>query len=96
MYYHKNLQELDYDILLTGRTVSIKPEIQNFLSFSIEKKQTLKESYEYAYETFKKNPNFTGLYFNSIILVHSKNLKGNFSGNWYNIFYNIDTWYKSI
>lgn len=95
-YYKNNLQKLNYDILLTGNTVSIKPNIQDYLDFKTEKKSTLKETYEVIYTNYISNPNFMGLYFDSIILLYSNNLKGNFECNWFNIFYNIDTWYKVI
>ena len=34
------------------------------------------------------------LYFDSIFVLSNISLKGDFSYNWYNIFYNIDNWYK--
>lgn len=95
-YYKNNLSTLKYQILLTGNTVSIKPVVQDYLNFEIEQKQTEEETYKGIYETYKQSPNFMGLYFDSIILLYSNNLKGNFEGNWYNIFYNIDTWYKIV
>ena len=33
---------------------------------------------------------------NTLNYMFNNKLKGDFSGNWYNIFYNIDTWYKVI
>lgn len=93
-YYKNNLQNLNYDILLTGNVVSIKPSAQDYLNFDIEKLATKEEIYNNLYKTYNKKPNFMGLYFNPIILLYSKNLKGNFEANWYNIFYNIDTWYR--
>ena len=45
-------------------------------------------------DKLNENPNFIGLYFNPIIILYSPSLKGNFNANWYNVFYNIDTWYK--
>lgn len=95
-YYKNNLQNLNYEILLTGNTVSIKPDIQNYLNFDIEQKPTLKETYEAIYINYTNNPDFMGLYFDSIILLYSNNLKGNFECNWFNLFYNINTWYKVI
>ena len=95
-YYENNLKRLNYEILLTGNTVSIKPSVQDYLDFEIQKKQTKEEIYEGIYEKYKQQPNFIGLYFDTMILLYSKNLKGNFEGNWYNIFYNIDTWYKVL
>lgn len=96
LYYKNNLEKLNYEILLTGNTVPIKPLVQDYLNFEIEQKETEEETYKNIYEKYKENPNFIGLYFNSIILLYSNSLKGNFEGNWYNIFYNINTWYKII
>ena len=93
-YYKNNLEKLNYDILVTGNTVSIKPSIQDYLNFEVEKKSTMQETYEAIYINYTNNPDFMGLYFDSIILLYSNNLKGNFECNWFNIFYNIDTWYK--
>lgn len=93
-YYENNLENLNFDILLTGNILSIKPQIQEYLDFEIERKPTVQETYEEVYRNYIKNPNFMGLYFDSIILLYCNELKGNFEGNWYNIFYNIDTWYK--
>lgn len=95
-YYKNNLEKLNYEILLTGNTVPIKPLVQEYLNFEIEQKETEEETYKNIYEKYNENPNFIGLYFDPIILIYSSNLKGNFEGNWYNIFYNIDTWYKII
>lgn len=95
-YYKNNLEKLNYEILLTGNTVSIKPLVQDYLDFEIEQKETEEETYNNIYENYKNKPNFIGLYFDSIILLYSNSLKGNFEGNWYNIFYNINTWYKIV
>ena len=85
---------INYDVLLMGDTVSIKPEIKSYLEFNIEKQETEKETFKTIYNIFNQNPNFMGLYFDFITVLCSKKLRGNFKGNWYNIFYNIDTWYK--
>ena len=74
--------------------VSLKPNVQEYLNFNIGKLSTEEETYARTYETYNENPNFMGLYFNPIIILYSPNLKGNFNANWYNVFYNIDTWYK--
>ena len=92
--YYRNLRKLNYDILVTGNIMAIKPEIQNFLNFEIEKKSTPEETYANIYEKFQKQPSFMGICFDSITVLYSKKIKGNLKGNWYNIFYNIDTWYK--
>ena len=58
--------------------------------------EILKEKYTRIEEIYKEEMPFISLYFNSLFILSSKNLKGDFTGNWYNIFYNIDTWYKII
>lgn len=85
---------LNYDMFLVGNILSIKPEIEKYLAFDIQENN--KESYKQVYEQFNNNPNFMGLYFDSITIITSNKMKGKFKGNWYNIFYNIDTWYKVI
>lgn len=92
--YSRNLKNINCDILLTGKTVSIKPESQEYLDFEVEKKQTKEETMINVYEKFKERANFIGLYFDSITIISSKNIKGNLNGNWFNIFYYVDTWYK--
>lgn len=96
LYYKNNLGNLNYQILLTGKTVPIKPDMREYLNFEIEQKATEKETYENIFEKYKENPDFIGLYFNSIFVIYSNKLKGNFEGNWFNIFYNIESWYKII
>ncbi len=92
--YYKNIKKQDCDILLTGKIVSIKPEIQAFLELETDKTKTKEEMFLNIYKKLNDNPNIIGLCFNSITIISSKNIKGNLNGNWYNIFYNIDNWYK--
>lgn len=54
----------------------------------------LKKTYMRIEEIYQENIPFIGLYTNSIFVLSNKNLKGDLSGNWYNIYYNIDSWYK--
>ena len=61
---------------------------------SIENKDILKEEYSKIIDNYYENIPFIGLFLNSYIILHTNKLKGDFSGNWYNMFYNIDTWYK--
>jgi len=69
-----------------------KKEIQNINE--IENKEILKQKYKEILEKYYKEQPFISLFFNNYIILTNENLKGDFSGNWYNIFYNIDTWYK--
>ena len=55
----------------------------------------LKEKYYEIKEIYKDEMPFISLYFNSVFVLSSKKIKGSFNGNWYNIYYNIDNWYKT-
>ncbi len=83
-------------MIIQEKTVSIKPLIEEYLDFSPEKVETLEETYKKWYEQFKQKPTFIGICYDSVILLYSDNLRGDFNGNWYNVFYNIDTWYKTM
>lgn len=93
------------DMILKKQTVPITPSINMYFNdenvkeqiakiTNIENKEILKQEYEKIIEQYYEEKPFISLYFNSYIILHNNNLKGDFSGNWYNIFYNIDTWYK--
>lgn len=72
-------------------------EVNNILNQiqSIDNQQELlKEEYLKLIEIYKEEMPFISLYFNNIYVLSNKNLKGDFQGNWYNLFYNIDNWYK--
>ncbi len=74
-----------------------KEDLNNLLNEirSIDNQEEfLKEKYAKLDETYKDEVPFISLYFNSIFVLSNKNLKGDLAGNWYNIYYNIDNWYK--
>lgn len=100
-----NYQSSSADLILKKTTVPITPEISIYFKNEdlknkivnieqIENKQILKEKYEEIIEKYYEETPFISLYFNTYIILHTNKLKGDFSGNWYNMFYNIDTWYK--
>lgn len=100
-------QTTNADLILKTETVPITPEIsQYFINeqtkqeieeiIKIENKDVLKEKYSKIIDEYYHELPFISLYFNSYIVLHTNKLKGDFSGNWYNIFYNVDTWYKII
>lgn len=95
------------DLILKSKTVPITPDIRSYYKdnktteqiakiIKIENKEILKQEYEKIINKYYETQPFISLYFNSYIVLHNNKLKGDFSGNWYNFFYNIDTWYKSI
>lgn len=94
-----------YDLILNKKTVDITPKIDYYFQdkniktdiiniYKIENKEVLKEEYYKIFEQYERELPFIGLFFDSYIILHNSKLKGDFNGNWYNIFYNIDTWYK--
>lgn len=94
-----------YDLILNKKTVDIIPKIDYYFQdeniktdiiniYKIENKEVLKEEYYKIFEQYERELPFIGLFFDSYIILHNSKLKGDFNGNWYNIFYNIDTWYK--
>ena len=56
--------------------------------------ELLKEKYKKMKEIYMEEIPFVSLYFNNLYILSNKNLKGDLQGNWYNVFYNIDGWYK--
>ena len=54
----------------------------------------LKDKYSKLKEIYKEEMPFISLYFNNLYIVSNKSLKGDLQGNWYNVYYNIDSWYK--
>ena len=45
-------------------------------------------------EIYKEEMPFISLYSNSLFVLSNTSLKGDLSYNWYNLFYNIENWYK--
>lgn len=95
------------DLILKKQTTTIIPDISQYFSEEkmkkqikqandIENKQILKQKYQQILNEYKEQMPFISLFFDSYIILHNNKLKGDFSGNWYNIFYNVDGWYKSI
>ncbi len=107
--YNYRLKNNNYEMILCNDTLPIAPEIRKYLNFdnievkdlidkigSIENKEILKSTYSEILKKYKEESSVICLTFNSIVILHNSNIKGDFSGNWYNIFYNIDTWYKEL
>lgn len=71
-------------------------EIRNILNEvkNISNKDILKEKYFRIEEIYAEELPFICLHFNKLSVLTNSNLKGDLSHNWYNLFYNIDSWYK--
>ena len=61
---------------------------------NIDNKETLREKYIEIEQIYKDEIPFMSLYFNNLFMLTVPTLKGDLSHNWYNLFYNIDNWYK--
>ena len=61
---------------------------------NIDDKNILKEKYSRIQQIYEEEIPFISLYFDSIFVLSNTNLKGDLSYNWYNVYYNIDNWYK--
>lgn len=105
-YYYN--QYTNYDLKLTQKTVSIKPEIDEYFDEentqakdllneikNIDNEQVIEEKYEQILKIYNEEIPIIGLYFNSDIVAYSNRIKGNITGNWYSVFYNIKDWYKT-
>ena len=68
---------------------AILKDIKNF-----EKEEVLKEKYNEINKIYNEQVPFISLYSNSLFILSNTKLKGDMSCNWYNLFYNIDNWYK--
>lgn len=72
-----------------GEIKSIISEARDISDYNL-----LQEKYTKIIEIYSKEIPFIGLYRSKNTLVYSPNLRGTISPNNYNIFYNIETWYR--
>lgn len=70
-------------------SINILTEVKN-----INDEEILKNRYLELLNLYTSNIPFISLYFNNVFILSNKELKGDMTHNWYNIFYNIDNWYK--
>ncbi len=61
---------------------------------NIREEKTLKEKYNNIIDIYKEDMPYVYLYWNRSSLVCSSKLMGDIKPNMYNLFYNIDTWYR--
>lgn len=69
---------------------TIMNEVKN-----ITKDELLKEKYDKLRQIYNEEVPYVGLYNSYYAIVSSWNLKGNITANWYNIFMDINNWYKN-
>ena len=112
--YQSYLDNRNYDMILTGVTLSLSPNLETFFgdgnlaNFSneelnsimnevknITKEDLLKEKYTRIRQIYNDEVPYIGLFSNYYEVASNWTLKGSIPANWYNIFINIDNWYKN-
>lgn len=109
--YQSYLQNKNYDSIITGTTVSANPSIETYVNTcnfnheelnnlineikNISKEEVIKEKYSRIREIFNEQKPYIGLYSSYYAIASSWTLRGNITTNWYNIFININNWYKN-
>ena len=112
--YQSYLDNRNYDMILTGVTLALSPNLETFFgdgnlaNFSneelnsimnevknITKEDLLKEKYTRIRQIYNDEVPYIGLFSNYYEVASNWTLKGSIPANWYNIFINIDNWYKN-
>ena len=68
---------------------SILKDIKN-----IKDEELLKEKYYRIQEIYIEDMPFISLYLNINYILYNSKIKGDFTHNWYDLYYNINNWYK--
>ena len=105
--YEYNLKNNYYDLCLCNQLIYLEPNYNSYFKQSsnetrellkeiekVDNEETKKEKIDNLIEQGKEELPFIGLFVDSTALLINQDLKGNLGANWYNIFYNIETWYK--
>ena len=109
--YQYYLQNKNYESIITGTTLAANPSIETYIGAcnfnneelnnlmseikNISKEDLLKEKYTRIKEIFNEQKPYIGLYNSYYSVASSWTLRGNVTANWYNIFIDIDNWYKN-
>ena len=112
--YQNYLQNKNYDMILTGTTESLSPNLEtyfganNLANYSneelttimnevknITKEDLLQEKYTRIKQIYNDEVPYIGLYNSYYAIASSWRLRGNITANWYNIFMDINNWYKN-
>lgn len=71
-------------------------ELKDIISYlnNISDENELKSKYQRLYEIYNEEVPYIGIARNKVLAVKNTDLNGEIKANWYNMFYNIDEWYK--
>ena len=111
--YYRNLENREYDIILTGITCGYSPSLKTFFGennianynndevskimniiSNTSDDNVLYENYNKLYNLYLEEAPYIGLYRNTDIVVHNQSLVGNIKANSFNLYYNIEKWYR--
>lgn len=101
--YYEYLNEKNYQMILTGITNSINPDlsyfygegnIANYNNEEVKSKLNSLENYKEIQKIVNDEVPYIGLYRNKNTLLLNANVGGDFSPNSYNIYYNFNEWFR--
>ena len=78
---------------LANYTSAEVAEIMKVVSNSTDE-NVLKEKYKRLKEIYINDVPYISLYFSKNVAIYNTNLAGEVNPNWFNLFYNIENWYK--
>ncbi len=103
--YKNYLENKDYQMILTGVTNSINPDlsyfigdnnIANYNNSNVRSKLSSIDTIKEAQKIMNEEVPYIGLYRNKNILILNANVGGSFSPNSYNLFYNFNQWFRQL
>ena len=101
--YYECLDNKNYQIILTGVTNSINPDltyfygdnnIANYNNEEVKSKLNSLDNYADIQKLVNDDVPYIGLYRNKITLILNANVGGNFSPNSYNVYDNFNEWFR--
>lgn len=101
--YREYLEKKNYQMILTGITNSVNPDlsyfcgegnIANFNSSEAREKLNSLDGLKQIQKIMNEEVPYIGLYRNKNTLILNANVGGSFSPNSYNLFYNFNEWFR--
>lgn len=104
--YNNYVGKKDYDIIIKTENIELRPDISKYFINNQEAQNLFNEinyltndrekieKYKNIEEFYEENYPFIVIGCNKETLIYSSNLYGSISPNWYNFYYNIETWKK--
>lgn len=109
--YQNYLQNKNYDSIITGTTRGLSPNLELYFDSAnfyneelkgllnevknITKEDLLEEKYNRIRQIYNEQIPYIGLYSSYYSIMSSWSFMGNINSSWYNIFIDINNWYKN-